>query len=157
MKNEVTINEEQRLYALPCDGGYTCLGFDVCLKRAQALAKEMREPMPKQAVGSMDLYHEYRRLVEEARQRNAKTGWRSKSELTPELIGMEHRRVEVTTEWGELVRFTVGKSTGFIPCHLMLSEERFVEGRWEKDEHDDGIGGCAVCVGKPRDVTELIA
>ena len=26
----MNINHEQRLYVIPCAGGYTCLGFDVC-------------------------------------------------------------------------------------------------------------------------------
>jgi len=157
MKTEVTTNDEQRLYVIPCgDDGYSCLGFDVCLKRLRALAKEMKQPALSYRVGSMVMYNAYLSLQALAKARHELTGWRSKSQLTPELRGMEGKRVEVTTEWGEFVRFTVGKSTGFIPCHIMLSEERFNDGHWDADKDDDGIGGCAVCVGKPRNIIEIV-
>jgi hypothetical protein len=38
--------------------------------------------------------------------------------LTPQLKGLEGRRVEVETTYGEKRRFWVGRSTGWEPIHL---------------------------------------
>lgn len=126
---EVTINEEQRLYVIPCGKGYTCLGFDVCERRTVHLAREMAakgHTIPGPAhVGTLARYEQYRHFCELARQENERTGWRSKAELTPELIGLEGNRVEVRHCWPsgrtETVRFQVGKSGGWIPCHLQIA------------------------------------
>lgn len=45
---------------------------------------------------------------------------RDNSELTPQLIGLEGHRVEVTVN-ARPRRFVVGKSTGWRPCHLELA------------------------------------
>lgn len=143
----VTVNKEQRLYVIPSGDGYSCLGFDVCKRRADALAAELSVTLLDVPVGSLELYGEYMALCEKARQRNAATGWRSQSELTPELIGLEGKRVEVTHQWEstgrtEVSKFWVGKSMGFIPCHLEIEKRG-----------DDGGG--AVCLGKILSVKVL--
>ena len=46
---------------------------------------------------------------------------RSDDALTPQLIGLEGWRVEVTTDYGETRRFIVGRSTGWIPIHIELA------------------------------------
>ena len=46
---------------------------------------------------------------------------RSDAGLTPQLIGLEGYRVEVVTDYDETRRFIVGKSTGWIPCHLEIA------------------------------------
>lgn len=43
---------------------------------------------------------------------------RDLSDLTPELIGLEGRRVEVVDKWGEKRRFYVGRSSGWKPIHI---------------------------------------
>jgi len=48
-------------------------------------------------------------------QRNAA---RDLSGLSPQLVGLEGKRVEVRDMHGELRRFWVGRSTGWRPCHL---------------------------------------
>lgn len=45
---------------------------------------------------------------------------RDNSDLTPQLIGLEGHRVEVTVNARPRWRFVVGKSTGWRPCHLEL-------------------------------------
>lgn len=45
---------------------------------------------------------------------------KSDANLTPQLIGLEGHRVEVITTYNETRRFIVGKSTGWIPCHLEI-------------------------------------
>ena len=45
---------------------------------------------------------------------------RSDAGLTPQLVGLERARVEVVDHDGTRRRFIVGRSTGWIPCHLEL-------------------------------------
>ncbi len=45
---------------------------------------------------------------------------RSDNGLTPQLVGLEGWRVEVTTTYGETRRFIVGRSTGWVPCHIEI-------------------------------------
>ena len=115
-----SINREQRLYVLRCGKGFTCLGFDVCEARKTRLAAELGVTLAGHPAGTRQAYTEYQRLVGLAAERNRQTGWRSQSELTPELRGLEGWRVEAVDRWGQRRRFIVGKSTGFIPCHLEL-------------------------------------
>lgn len=46
---------------------------------------------------------------------------RSDAGLSPQLRGLEGWRVEVVTTYGETRRFIVGRSTGWIPCHIEVS------------------------------------
>lgn len=43
-----------------------------------------------------------------------------KSALRPELLPFERCRIEATDADGERVRFIVGRSTGWKPCHLEI-------------------------------------
>lgn len=149
-KTEVTANQESRLYIIPCGKGYTCHGFDVVerlithltsegLTVAPPLIKPFGTVDPSAPVGTPERYAYYRALCGEGAARNALTGWRSTAELTPEFIGKEGKRVEVTHQWEsgevETERFQVGKSTGWMPCHLQLARR--------------GVsGGPSVCLGK---------
>lgn len=119
-KRTVTLNDEQRLYVIPCGTGHTCLGYDVLQERAVNLAAELGRPWC-HGLGTLAAYTAYMVLVDEAGKRNRETGWRSKSELVPELVGLEGKRVEVVDCWGHTRRFWVGKSTGFIPRHLEIA------------------------------------
>lgn len=46
---------------------------------------------------------------------------RDLSGLTKQLSGLEGYRVEVETTYGEKRRFIVGRSTGWVPCHIEIS------------------------------------
>lgn len=118
----VTVNNDQRLYVIPCNGGFTCLGFDVCQQRGKRLAAEMGSLFDA-PIGSIAAYERLKELQEIARLLNQKQGFRATCELHPALIGYEGRRVEVTM-YGERVRFQVGRSTGWIPCHLQIHNSR---------------------------------
>jgi len=123
---QVTINAEQELYVIPCGNGYTCLGFDVCIRKANAVALWMREHG--QDIGDIDAakrgtlaaYYHYSEIMLVAGDFCKRRQLRCPAELTPELIGLEGKRVEVTDKYGETRRFYVGKSTGWMPCHLKL-------------------------------------
>ena len=146
MKTKVTINRAQKLYVMHESYGYSCIGFQVCARRAAALAAEMGQPVPTARPGSLKLYREFEALQVLASARNKATGWRSQSELTPELIGHEGKRVEVRHQYPggpvEVSRFIVGKSTGFIPCHLEIKRR-------------DSTGGGAVCLGNVLSVRRV--
>ena len=83
MTTLIKINADQRLYVLRCGTGCTCLGFDVCQTRKQALAAELGVALAGNPTGTADAYTEYEQLVAIAAERNRATGWRSRSELTP--------------------------------------------------------------------------
>lgn len=126
MNKAITLDQEQKLYIIPCvGGGYSCLGFNECERRTVGLQRELAargHSVPAPApLGTLERYEQYRAACDVARQDNAATGWRSASQLTPQLIGLEGRRVEVLDKDGLKRRFQVGRSTGFIPCHLEIA------------------------------------
>lgn len=118
------------MYTIKTNGGYSCLGFDVLETRYIRLHAELLElgigglnEFPEQR-GTIARYHQYERLQRHARSFHDKTGYRFKCELTPQLIGLEDKRVELTYPTGEKTRFIVGKSTGWIPIHLEIKTKR---------------------------------
>jgi hypothetical protein len=119
----VTINRKSRLYVIPCgsgkNAGYSCLGFDVLDQKGAAICKELGY-IWKERKGSKKAYKRYKSLISTALGVYQNTGKRLECDLTPQLIGLEGRRVEVVTSYGETERFIVGRSTGWIPCHIAL-------------------------------------
>jgi hypothetical protein len=120
MKKLHSINKEHGLYVFREGNGYSCLGFDVVINRVKKLSDELRIPTLKFRKGSKNALNTYYKLVNEVYKMNKKTGYRSNSDLTPEFIGHEGRRVEVVRENGTRERFIIGKSTGWIPEHLEI-------------------------------------
>jgi len=128
------VNDEQRLYVLNAGNGYSCLGFDVAEQRSNQLlgfivAIEPDYKIPKEAAkGTEQHYRRYETLSRKAseicRQRNI----RCNVQLTPELIGLEGKRVEIEDNTGETRRFIVGKSTGWMPVHLEIKTKRSTGG-----------------------------
>jgi len=125
----VTINNEQRLFVIKQSHGYSCLGFDVCFDITKRLAIELNKPVPVPPAENelMALYGYYTELCDIVLAKNKLTGWRSSAWLNPSLIGLEGRRVEVSD--GETTsRFIVGKSTGSMPIHLEIKTKRSTGG-----------------------------
>ena len=126
-KLEVSINAEQELYVIPDTHGYSCLGFDVLISRYNAigawLCKEGLEQtdLPPDARGTMRAYTAYRTLLDRAARYCQRNKLRCPAELTPQLSGLEGKRVEVVDRHGERRRFIVGKSTGWLPIHLEIA------------------------------------
>lgn len=126
---EVTINSEQGLYVIPESNGngYSCLGFDVLINRYNSIVTWLRkeglqqDDLPPEARGSMRAYTAYRTLLDRARSYYERNKLRCPAELTPQLIGLEGKRVEVVDCHGERRRFIVGKSTGWLPIHLEIA------------------------------------
>ena len=60
---------------------------------------------------------------------------RSDAGLTPQLIGLEGWRVEVITTYGETRRFIVGRSSGWIPCHIEIKQRNSHGGFGAENEY----------------------
>lgn len=127
----VTLNKEQGLYVIPCGGGYSCLGFDVAENKIHALEKWLSHRLlghpctvKKTRKGTVARYEYYSALCDISAKRYSETGERCTAELTPELVGLEGKRVEVVYPSGEKTRFIVGRSTGWLPCHLEIKTRR---------------------------------
>lgn len=127
----VTVNETQGLYVIRSDYGYSCLGFDVCTDRArryigwlmskgEAGAADMQARLDGALHGSLDRFAIYEESLAAIKRRYDATGERCEVELCEQLRGLEGKRVEVVDSYGERRRFTVGRSTGWIPVHLEL-------------------------------------
>jgi hypothetical protein len=120
----VTCNKEQRVYVIQVRGGYSCLGFQNAFDQATRIASELgRDDLrPSEAnMGTPKGYDDYLNTVNAAHVYSNVTGNSLKCGLTPQLIGLEGKRVEVVDRFGEKRRFTVGKSMGWIPSHLEIA------------------------------------
>lgn len=125
--SEITLNNEQRLYVIKCDAGFTCLGFDVCENLSRALAEWILDnsdgSIPaEQPAGTLAAYSRYRELCSIAEELCRNLHVRCNIQLTDQLIGMEGQRVEVVDKYGQKRRFIVGKSTGWMPVHLEIAK-----------------------------------
>lgn len=125
-----SVNYKDKLFVLSCDNGVSCLGFDICMDRTLVLAHELGELARPFFIefGTPRAYAEYERLCEIGAKHSAKTGWRSKACLTSQLIGLEGYRVEVVDCYGQTRRFQVGKSDGWMPCHIELRDVKSSNG-----------------------------
>lgn len=123
MKTDLqSINKEQRRYVLKCGNGFTCYGFDVLDTKIKNLCKELNVPNPIKRKGTKKAYLFYSKLIEIVRYNFKTNGIKSNSELIPEFIGKEGKRVEIIDKHGDKRRFIIGKSTGWIPCHLEIKK-----------------------------------
>lgn len=123
-----SINEPARLYVMPCGGGFSCYGFDVLDRKARAVAAWAKVAPPLATIGTRGHFEQCAAILDHGARYAAETGTRCDAELTRELIGLERRRVEVTEPDGTRRRFWIGKSTGWIPCHLEIKTTRSTGG-----------------------------
>jgi hypothetical protein len=127
----VTLNTDERLYIIPCDGGgFSCHGFDVVANLTRKLKDWLcrdanNVPVfpvpPTDEVGTLEAYENYQALCRIAEAYCQQKHVRCDIELTPQLIGLEGKRVEVVDAYGDTRRFIVGKSTGWMPIHLEIA------------------------------------
>jgi hypothetical protein len=123
-----SINREERLYVMPCGSGYSCYGFDVLDRKARAVADWCGSLPPLAPKGTPEHFKECSEIMVDGAAHAAKTGKQCEAELVPELIGLEGRRVELTEPHGYKRRFYVGRSTGWLPCHLEITTRRSMGG-----------------------------
>jgi hypothetical protein len=127
----IAINRALRVYVIPTKhgrrDGFTCLGFSVAFDKATRVARWLTDrgvevEFPSEAsIGRVRGYREYTAVVLAARKHFRSSGERCPAELINELVGLEGSRVEVIDSEGNKRRFWVGKSTGWIPCHIELA------------------------------------
>lgn len=109
----------------------TTLGFDYCNEQTRLMLDWLMSKGHAEAGGwlsligrlpnpSIERYQQYRNAADAVRAQVDQTGERCPVNLTPQLIGLEGKRVEVVDKYGERRRFRVGRSTGWIPCHLEI-------------------------------------
>ncbi len=115
-----SINKEQRLYVLRCGSGYSCLGFEYAEKRRRAVLYWIGETPESMRLGTKKHYAAYGAAMAKGAAHNIATKSRCDAELTPELMGREGDRVAILQDGAEISRFYVGKSTGWLPCHLEI-------------------------------------
>ncbi len=129
MPHRVTINAERELYVIDCGSGYTCLGFHVCEEWTNGVKKFLREngaavPRGSAPKGTIEAYDYHQRVMDAGQALCRERNIRCNFHLTPQLIGLEGKRVEVVDKYGETRRFIVGKSTGWMPAHLEIKTIR---------------------------------
>lgn len=105
------------------DGRVETLPWDVCLLRLERYASNLHIEMPRAARGTVAAYDTMRILQDALRAEYERTGEQAIAELSPLLIGVEGRAVEVETLDGERRRFVVARSNGFMPHHIELRHD----------------------------------
>ena len=118
-KSKVTLNNEQRLYGIHFDSGYSCYGFDVVAGRVARMELELCLEPNKFEVGSMAMYRYHKKLEATCHKRFKDHGVTSCIDLNVQMLPYLGKFVEVT-QYGETRRFKVGKSAGWIPCLLEI-------------------------------------
>ena len=128
-QSTLTINAKDKLFVIGTEAGSTCLGFDVCYERSQSMAEWLGVESPDESFkGTIEGYERFKELVEACRHKYEMTGIKCPCELATQLVGLEGKTVEVEDKWGERRRFTVGRSTGWIPIHLELKNKKSQSG-----------------------------
>lgn len=120
-----SINANQSLFVLEAGTGFSCIGFHVAHRKTLAIAEWLKRDdlKPEAPRGTMKAWAEYCKAFKAAQDHYGATKERCPVELESRLVGLEGRRVEVR-ELGERPRrFWVGKSTGWMPCHLEISRK----------------------------------
>lgn len=117
------INRGMRLFLIPAGDGFSCLGFDVAHRKTADVAAWLgrADLAPPTRRGTLKAWKAYRAAMAAGAAYNRATGARCDADLIPALRRYEGRRVEVVTPSGERSRFIVGKSTGWLPCHLEIA------------------------------------
>lgn len=121
-----SINKEQRLYVIAIGNGYTCNGFDFLNDRAVALRNWYFEQNPQAIrqiparVGTKKHFKACQDVIAQVARYCEHKRIKCPVELSPQLKGLEGRRVEVVTMYGEKRRFNVGRSTGWLTVHLEI-------------------------------------
>ncbi len=125
----ITLNDEQRLYVIPLEKGWTtALGYDYTDIKVEKMKTWIRNragwegtQFPAYGNGTLAQYDLYCELCSAIQHYCTAHHTQCDIELIPELIGLEGKRIEIVDCDGTKRRFYVGKSTGWIPCHLEIA------------------------------------
>lgn len=117
-----SINHESRLYVIKAGAGFSCYGFDVAeRKRAAVLQWITGAPVAPMATGTAEHFAAFNDAMAAGAAHNRATGKRCLAELESELVGREGKRVEIIAPGEPRRRFYVGRSMGWMPCHLEIA------------------------------------
>lgn len=146
MRDLHSINRAQRLYVMRSGSGFSCYGFEVAERKRRGIMEWLTgQPSPWSGrIGTKRHYAALQAAFKAGAAHNRATGKRCPVDLEPALIGLEGKRVEVAAPDGTRSRFYVGKSTGWMPCHLEIKTRR-------------SMGGCAVYLPKGTTVRVVSA
>lgn len=135
MKQETTlstlksINIEKGLYVQKFAGGFSCIGFDVAERNIRAIYAWMNMKAPSVALGTSEHFAAYKEAADLGAKHATRTGLKCPAELRPELVGKEGLWASVVDDdTGDTETFVVGKSCGWMPCHLALKSARSTGG-----------------------------
>lgn len=131
----VTLNDEQRLYAVDHGEFVTTLGYDVVASRTERMLTELvgrlkadekwLDEQPDVTPGTREAWDLYIIVQQKVKEACEEQGERAVYDLSPQLMGLEGWRVQVVDNEGdEPRRFIVGRSTGWAPCHLEIRTSR---------------------------------
>lgn len=115
-----SINAEQGLYVLRSGNGYSCYGFEVAERKRRAVLEWMGEIVVPWEPGTAEHFAAFNDAMTRGAEHARRTGKRCPADLDSRLVGLEGRRVEAIHPDGTRERFYVGKSTGWMPCHLAI-------------------------------------
>ena len=116
LNDTISINKKQQLYVINYGNNYSCLGFDVVNNKIIALCNVLNIKNICKYKGTKKAYTFYSKLLKIAHETNKTFD----IELYKPFIGNEGSRVEIVYNWGDVERGIIGKSTGFMPCHILL-------------------------------------
>lgn len=129
-----SINKEQKLYVIQAGKGFSTYGFEFLNRRAIALREWYFEQNPQAIpqiparIGTKKHYAACQKVIDQVGRYCNHSGIKCLVELSPQLKGLEGRRVEVVTMCGEKRRFIVGKSTGWLVNHLEIPRQNSTGG-----------------------------
>lgn len=128
MHTFVRFDTDRQLFTYSIDaGGYSCFGLEHARRQASAIARWL-DIDPPSITPDRAGFDAYQAILEAGANHAARTGQRWNADLCPELIGLEGKRIEATNALGERSRFIVGKSTGWLPCHLEIARRNCSDG-----------------------------
>lgn len=103
------------------------------------VAGQLTERLPRPEsldAGTEEANAAWERLQAAAMEHHRRTGYRFGYRLTPQLRGWEGYRVEVVDREGDTPRrFNVGRSMGWTPCHIELTNARCFGGPPASDRY----------------------
>lgn len=121
MNTFYSFDTDRQLFTYHIDaGGYCCFGIENARREASAIARWLGIDPPSITPDQAG-FEAYQRILTAGAEHARRTGQRCDADLCPELIGLEGKRIEATNAFGERSRFIVGKSTGWLPCHLEIA------------------------------------
>lgn len=132
-----SINKTMGLYCIPCGNeGYTTIGFDYAQKRILHVlqwlggfaehpvltgVKELKKEFRNVTKGTLAHYQLYDKVMSLGEAFHAATKLKCRKDLIPEFKNREGEYVACIVD-DELVSFKIGISSGWFPCHLMITD-----------------------------------